>query len=161
LIIFSTSSTAYVGITLLVLISTISAMTEIVFIRRVRIRDLSILVICLILFMIALGIYLYDENVYDPFRDLIQSMVFNKADSESGQERSYWNEVGLKNLVDTYGLGVGMGSSRTSSWIVSVLSQLGIFGTILFAVLFAEILNGSGRIRVSGQPEVYALISST
>jgi hypothetical protein len=159
LIIFSTSSTAYVGICFLTLIAIIPVVIKILT-GRIGFQDLFLFGSVLTVIVIALGLYLYNEHLYDPFRDLIQTTIFEKADSESGQERAYWNEVGLKNFIDTYGVGIGMGSSRTSSLVVSVLSQLGILGTLLFVGLFLTILNGAGNIRVSGQREVYALISS-
>jgi O-antigen ligase len=42
-------------------------------------------------------------------------------------------------LLDTGGLGVGLGSSRASSWLLAVLSQLGVLGTILLGILVLEI----------------------
>jgi O-Antigen ligase len=159
LIIFSTSSTAYAGISFLALIATISIVIRVLR-AKIEIQDIILFCLLLIAIVIALGLYLYDEHLYDSFSDLIQAAIFDKAGSQSGQERSYWNKVGLENFVDTYGLGIGMGSSRTSSLLVSVLSQLGIIGTLLFAGLISVIFNGAGKIRVSGQAEVYALISS-
>jgi hypothetical protein len=159
LIIFSTSSTAYVGLCFLALIAIIP-LTIKMLTGRIKSKDLLLFSLVLTVIVIALGLYLYDEHLYDPFLDLIRATIFEKADSDSGQERAYWNQVGLQNFIDTYGVGIGMGSSRTSSLVVSVLSQLGIFGTFLFVGLFSTILNGAGNIRVSGQTEVYALISS-
>jgi hypothetical protein len=159
LIIFSTSSTAYIGTCFLMLVACVSIGRN-VLCKQFHYGDLIIFLALIAMTAICLCLYLCDEHLFDPFYDLIHESIFNKANSASGQERSYWNEVGLSNFIDTYGLGVGMGSSRTSAWFLSVLSQLGVFGVFLFAGLFAAILNGAGRVRVPGQPEVYALISS-
>jgi hypothetical protein len=49
-------------------------------------------------------------------------------------ERMSWNLQGLANLVDTFGLGVGLGSARVSSFIVTLLANLGLPGTLLYGL---------------------------
>jgi hypothetical protein len=159
LLLFSTSTTAYVGLAVLVSFAAISVCSTF-FTGRMKFHDLLLFTMLLLVSASGLGLYLYNENLYEPLRDLIQTMVFEKANSDSGQERSYWNEISLQNFIETYGLGIGMGSSRSSSWFVSVLSQLGIFGALLFGAILAAIFNGAGSIRVSCQSEIYALVTS-
>ncbi|MFZ0418042.1 MAG: hypothetical protein WAM04_08045 [Candidatus Sulfotelmatobacter sp.] len=43
-------------------------------------------------------------------------------------------------LVNTYGLGVGLGSSRPSSLIMTLLSTVGIVGTTLFAIVLYRVI---------------------
>jgi hypothetical protein len=159
LLAFSTSSTAYAGLTALAILAFASIAARDL-ICGIKSQDIILfLMLSTVIFVLA-GFYLHDEHIYDPFSKLIREMIFEKADSMSGQERSYWNRVSFESVFETYGLGVGMGSSRSSSWLVSVLAQLGLIGALLFGALWAAILNGAGHIRVSGEREIYALISS-
>ncbi len=151
LLVFSTSSTAYVGLAFLAFFAAMSIGSTLLS-AKAKVQDLLLFAMLLALIATALGIYLYSAKLYDPFVDLIQAMIFEKAESSSGQERSYWNYISLQSFLDTYGFGIGMGSSRSSSWLVSVISQLGLLGTLLFGVLSAAIFHGAGNIRVS-RPE--------
>jgi hypothetical protein len=87
-----------------------------------------------------------NDRVLDPVLRLFDTMVVNKVTSASGEERAYWNYRSLQSLYDTAGLGIGLGSSRASSWIIAVLSQLGIAGSLMFGVLIAAIVR-SGHLR--------------
>jgi hypothetical protein len=159
LLIFSTSSTAYVGLAFLSLLAAVPMGATFVT-GKIKVQDLLLFGALLIVIACALAAYLYSAKLYDPFADLIRTMVLEKSNSSSGQERSYWNYVSLQSFLETYGLGIGMGSSRSSSWLVSVISQLGLVGTLIFAALTAAIFHGVGSIRVCGQAEIYALASS-
>ena len=55
---------------------------------------------------------------------------------------AYWNYQSLQSVYDTLGLGIGLGSSRASSWIIAVISQLGIIGSILMGLLVLELVRG-------------------
>jgi hypothetical protein len=93
----------------------------------------------------VVAISVYDEKVLEPIVHLIDTAIVDKSSSESGQERAYWNVKSLQNFVDTLGLGIGFGSSRASSWPVAVLSQLGLLGSLMMAMLLAVIARGLGR----------------
>jgi hypothetical protein len=56
--------------------------------------------------------------------------------SDSGVERSSWNQAALQSFFDTYGFGFGNGSGRASSFIIAVLANLGLIGTALFIMFF-------------------------
>jgi hypothetical protein len=88
-------------------------------------------------------------------------MIVNKVASTSGEERAYWNYRSLQSLYDTAGLGIGLGSSRASSWIIAVLSQLGIAGSLMFGVLIAAIVR-SGHLRGAEDidPEIRSVVLS-
>lgn len=157
LLIMSTSSTAYVGcaaLSVFALLSTARAAC------RDRLKPQDLLLVCgaLAVLALVLGCYLYNPAFFAPFLDLLQAMVFDKATSSSGQERAYWNMRSLLSFLDTFGLGVGLGSSRSSSWAVSVLSQLGLIGSLMMALLLASLLRGMGRLRARpGEAPLFAL----
>jgi hypothetical protein len=98
-------------------------------------QDLLLLASVWLGLIVALSLYLFDEQFFDPFVRLFEAMVLNKSASGSAEERLYWNVQSLQAFLDTFGLGVGLGSSRASSWPVAVVSQLGIVGALLMAAL--------------------------
>ncbi len=159
LLVLSTSSTAYVGLAAIGAVAALS-MGLPLFLRRIMISDLSLLIGLLALLAGAVGLFLIDEHAYDPFANLIDTMVFNKAHSESAFERGYWDELGIRAFFDTYGLGTGMGTSRPSSSAIAVISQLGVFGSALLAALIVAVLKGAPRIYAPEQFETYALAAA-
>lgn len=100
------------------------------------------------------------KDIFAPFVHLMDSMVFNKAASASGQERAYWNIKSLQALIDTSGLGVGLGSSRASSWPIAVASQLGVVGGVMIAMLLLVVFKGMGHLGQYVDPETNAVVSS-
>lgn len=143
LLAFSTSSTAYASLAVIAVLFAASA--GLAALRgRLEIKDVLVFVLVWIALAAGLFAFLLDESLFDPFLSLVDETLFNKATTASGLERAYWNEVSLQAFLDTFGLGTGMGSSRASSWIVAVVSQLGIVGALLFLLLVAELVCGFG-----------------
>jgi hypothetical protein len=143
LLILSTSSTAYVASAIL-LVFVLASITGAALRDRLRKQDVLLLVGALVALGVVIGIVLNNERVLDPFWRLLDTMVINKASSSSGEERAYWNYRSLQSVIDTAGLGIGIGSSRASSWIIAVMSQLGIVGTLMMGFLTVEIIRGVG-----------------
>lgn len=140
LLMLSTSSTAYVGIGL-ISIPLFASILKSTLRGRILKQDLFLLSCGIAMILLAIAISLYNPRVLDPFWDLLNSMVLNKASSSSAQERTYWNIRSLQSFSDTGGLGIGLGSSRAASWAVAVISQLGIIGLVLIALMTACIVN--------------------
>jgi hypothetical protein len=106
-------------------------------------------------------IFVLNERLFDPVLDLVQTTILDKPYSESGVERAYWNAKSLQAFVDTNGLGIGMGSSRSSSWMISVLAQLGIVGTFAILALVLIVLRSmSGLVPTAETAEIFAFASS-
>ena len=79
--------------------------------------------------------------------EFFNSMVGEKITSDSGQERSSWNNYGLQTIVNTLGLGAGLGSVRTSSFLVGVPANIGILGAVLFGMFFLRLFRpGKARL---------------
>ena len=76
-----------------------------------------------------------DQELYKRLYDYIDLTVLTKSTSQSGIERGAWNQYGILNFFDSYGLGVGLGTSRTSSLAITLLSNVGVPG-IVFFILF-------------------------
>jgi hypothetical protein len=159
LTILSTSSTAYVGLPLLCLPVAFSMLAS--FLRgRVEREEILIGVLMVLGVAVVMAACLYRADALDPFVRLINSTIINKADSASGHERAYWNLKSLQSFADTSGLGVGFGSSRASSWPIAVLSQLGLFGSLMLAMLLGVLARGLGGVEQWVAPETAAVAMS-
>lgn len=159
LLLLSTSSTAYVGLAIVsvpVVFSIVKSLAS----GRLRVGEALLIALLPPLLLSAIAASLFYPHFFDPVLQLVDNTVINKVTSASGQERSYWNYKSLQSFFDTGGLGVGLGSSRASSWPIAVLSQLGLFGTAMMTVLLAMLVRGvrGGRGRID--PEVDAIASS-
>jgi len=159
LTILSTSSTAYIGLTLLCIPVAFSMLVSVL---KGRVEREEILITALMVMGVVaiMGISLYHTEALDPFVRLINSTIIDKADSASAHERTYWNVKSLQSFLDTSGLGVGFGSSRASSWPIAVLSQLGLFGSLMMAILLGVLVSGMGRMRKWVDPETDAVVTS-
>jgi len=91
-----------------------------------------------------------DEEAAKPLRNYLDELIFNKSISASGIERASWNTFALQNFFDSYGLGVGLGTARTSSFPLALLSNVGVPGSIFYLFFVASAL---GRRR--GTPRTF------
>lgn len=155
----STSSTAYAGLAVLCIPVAFSIGRSFLA-GRTRVSDLLIVALFLVVATAMMAIVIYSHNVSASFGHLIDQTIVNKSDSASGKERAYWNYKSLEAFVDTYGLGVGMGSSRASSWPIAVVSQLGVVGAVILAGLLGLLLTGLGKLAPHVDPRTRAIVSS-
>lgn len=96
-------------------------------------RDLGLelsLVFAAIIFVCLL--VLIKPGLLDPLIAMIDEIVLKKSSSSSFEERSLWTAVSWQALLDTYGLGVGMGGTRASNSVVAVLSNTGFLGGLCY-----------------------------
>lgn len=77
-------------------------------------------------------IVMFKPALLDPIIDMINAMVMNKTQSSSYEERSMWTTVSWQALIDTWGLGVGVGGTRTSNFAAAVFSNTGVIGGLLY-----------------------------
>jgi hypothetical protein len=160
LLLLSTSSAAYAGVAVMA-IPAFALIVGAAIRDRLTLADMLIVGGGIVAFILVFAVYVLDEQSVAPFIELFEEMVLNKAESSSAKERFYWNATSLASFPDTYGLGIGMGSSRSSSWIISVISQLGFIGTLLISVLVYVLFTGIGRRRSDpNENNINALSSS-
>jgi hypothetical protein len=143
-LIFSTSSTAAVGLAAMLMIS----YSETLFfgMRRLPTSQMTFFLVGAPIVFAILGcaIALNEESsayVYN----LLDTTVFSKLSSSSGEERSSWNFQAWQVFIDTFGFGAGNGSMRTSSFPLAVIANLGVIGATLFALFFAGIFFGGNN----------------
>jgi hypothetical protein len=140
----ATSTTAYVGLAALLsfvyLELLIKAMIRpLTFQMRVFLFGAPLL-----LAIVAIAIALNDS--YSEYvQNLLDTFLFSKLSSASGEERSAWNRQALESFIDTVGFGFGNGSGRASSFPIAALASLGLFGTALFSMFFVGLFFGSSR----------------
>lgn len=159
LLILSTSSAAYAGFAIVAPFAGLSILLSALRGRLTR-RDILLFALGWLALTAALFLYLYSERLFDPFVRLFESMILNKAMSSSAQERLYWNTVSMQAFLDTGGVGIGLGSSRASSWVVAVISQLGAVGLLLMSCLVGLLLwDLVSSKRASEDPYTRALVS--
>jgi hypothetical protein len=160
LLVLSTSSTAYGSIAILSVFLAAAILRSSAE-NGLRRRDAALVGVAAAGAIIILFVAVISPSVFGSFFDLVYGSIFEKTGSSSGVERAYWNARSLDAFVATYGLGIGIGSSRASSWIVAVLSQLGVVGTGLITILTLIIIrgmHGSGKGR--GEAEVVAIANA-
>jgi len=143
LLVLSTSSTAYVAGAILAML-TLASITSAALRDRLLKQDLLLLVAACAALIVIVGIILHNDRLLDPIWRLLDTMVFDKTSSASAEERAYWNYRSLLSVYDTAGLGIGLGSSRASSWVIAVISQMGIFGSLVLGLMTFKILRGVG-----------------
>jgi hypothetical protein len=73
--------------------------------------------------------------IFFVFGDTLLSLYDNKMSSDSGMIRSWSNYLSLSALSDSYFLGLGLGSNRASSLLLTILTSVGVIGFILFVVV--------------------------
>jgi len=71
------------------------------------------------------------------FHQLLSDILWYKSQSHSGQERHSTILVALDVAMQSFGLGVGLGSNRPSGMLFYIVSNIGIPGSILIVGLIS------------------------
>jgi hypothetical protein len=138
-LLFSTSTTAYVGLAAFLLVSYLQILF--VALRKRFTFQMSIFVFVVPIALASLVIMIAMNDAYwSSLQDLLNTFVLDKMSTDSGIERSSWNRQAWQNLFDTFGFGVGNGSVRASSFPVAVVASLGIVGATMYAMFFIKVL---------------------
>lgn len=143
----STSSAAYVALVVFIGVYAIYGIaTRIGSVLSKQIVITAILGVLLVWHAMIL-IYAAYELV-EPVTAFLNEILFDKLGSDSGVERMSWNAQALRNLMDTWLIGAGLGSGRASNWLLSSLGSVGVPGTGLFVVFLISVFGM--RVRPSG-----------
>lgn len=137
LIVLSTSSTGLAGAPLMLLLLYATAIIYLVQGRAGR--DAALFAIYApVIGLAAVLFLLLDPTATAKVLGYVDLVVLNKAESDSGVERSLWNVVSFQNFLDSCGLGVGLGTARASSFAVALLATVGVPGVFFFTVFAWE-----------------------
>lgn len=90
--------------------------------------------------LVSLFVLLAMPDLLDSVASYLDEILFSKLESHSGRERFMWNAVAYQVFIDTGGWGAGLGSARASSYLLVLLSNVGLLGTALFVIFIGSIL---------------------
>lgn len=137
-ILMATSSTGYVALGLYATGLVALRLPHVLAPSALRLwRSLAILGLLGLVVLAAAA--LFRQGAADKLLHFFNTVLGQKLQSSSGMERMQWNLQGLRNLVDSYGLGVGLGSTRASSYLIMLLANLGVIGTLLYAAFVWQV----------------------
>jgi len=88
----------------------------------------------------------------------VESTVNEKLSSSSYEVRSGADARSYEVFLDTFGMGVGLGSGRASSFLPTLLSTTGLLGTLLLAAAIAMLIHRGATVRAY-RPVVWALVT--
>ncbi|MBN3766807.1 hypothetical protein G3O01_38785 [Burkholderia sp. Ac-20365] len=139
LLLMSTSGTAYVGLAGYMCVQVFSRPGRVTPDAVERQQRMWIIAACAGV-LGTLYVILFMPGVAKALADFVDATVMNKAGSDSGVERMSWNTQGVINFIETYGVGVGLGSIRASSFPVVVLANLGAVGVFCYGMFLGKAL---------------------
>ena len=139
LAVFSTSSTAYLGLAVLAAVYAVNWVRRAILSSSLGQSGLVMeLLVGLGVAATLLVIWIINPKLFDPLINLVEEQIFNKPLSSSFYERSFWNTTAWNAVLSTWGLGVGFGSTRTSNWFAAVVSNAGLLGAVFMALFLVQ-----------------------
>jgi hypothetical protein len=136
----STSSAAIVCVGVFLVLALVDWLWHDVAQRKTPLTKTALLWGC-VLSLVALFLS-FQPRLLSELSDIFSHMVLYKKESESYEERTMWTTVSLEALQDTYGLGVGVGGTRTSSFLAALFSNTGVLGGLFFMAFLLKALLG-------------------
>jgi hypothetical protein len=150
----STSSTAYAGLITLILVLMARPVMRILLARLGAAprrgrgdagqRRKILLVVGLLLAPVGVWAVL-PAALLQQYQHLIDLVLFQKIGSESYIERSAWTHAAFGAFQATGGIGVGIGSVRSSSWYANILASTGVAGVGLLMAGVALVVFSPAR----------------
>src|SRR5262249_14617011 len=126
----STSSTAYVSISAYMLFVAIRFVLG-PWVMPAR-KQLALIAIALAATTLVMAAFVFMPDIATKARPVLALMTTEKLQSGSGIQRSFWARQGLSVFVNSYGLGIGAGSFRSSSVLTAILGSMGVVGAVTF-----------------------------
>jgi hypothetical protein len=157
LLLLSTSTTAYVALFLLgsiVLVDTALGTLR----RRVPKRVATLVILGLCIAALFVSVVSFELEIGHRVAVFLESSVFGKMESSSGLERTSWNRQAWQCFLSSYGLGVGTGSTRSSSLLFVLLSNAGLPGTLLFVIFIGYCVRGTRSLQPGARAAAYAIV---
>lgn len=149
--IISTSSAGYVAIGVVIVLilldwfSRTAGVARGAMVRRGMRREMLVGISVLAAVVAAL---LIAPSVFNPVVERVQSSVFAKTKTDSYVERSEWTSVSLSAALSSRLLGVGVGSTRSSNYLVALLASTGLPGLLLYAGFIVSVFKERIRIQL-------------
>jgi hypothetical protein len=96
-------------------------------------------IIGLVFLIVLLIIVAARSDLFDPLANLVTEVILNKPLTSSYYERTHLNDVAWGAVATTWGLGVGLGSTRTSNIIAAIVSSTGVIGAALIGLFLIRL----------------------
>jgi hypothetical protein len=159
-LVFSTSGTAYAGLLVY------SAILSGGLLRRAAKGHTTprlawALVAAPLLLAVGQFVVLFDAALLANVGQFFSETVLQKMESDSGQERGSWNAAAWHNFLDTYGLGLGLGSVRTSSFLLTLLSNLGAIGSLFYLLFLSSLFRTPKRVLHGSSPDEWVIVRAS
>lgn len=159
LLLLSTSSTGYVVLLLLVVGWLVIQLLRFAGNKASRRRYL---VLSMLAGASALAVvYALTPAPFEPVLRLFELTVTNKMEGDSGNERAAMNEQAFTNFLETDLLGAGVGGATASSFVLVLLSNVGLPGAILFTLMVGSLLAFSRPPATGSNPADEAVATAT
>jgi hypothetical protein len=139
LVVLSTSSTGLAGTPLVLVLLYMTLMLRGGFHPSRPFSSAAALGAPIAVVAVTLAVLLNDAAA-ETVRSYFDLLIFSKSSSDSGVERSSWNTYAIQNFFDSLGLGVGLGTVRTSSFPIALVSNVGVLGTAFYLLFIASAL---------------------
>jgi hypothetical protein len=147
-LIFSTSTTGYVGLSALLAIAYLECLIR-TLTGRASIQTVVFVGVLPLVISISVIALALNDAYWLYIKDLLNTMVLNKMSTDSGVERTAWNKQALMSFFDTSGFGAGIGSLRASSFLIAVPASIGVIGAVTYGAFLFCVLFGRERCRES------------
>jgi hypothetical protein len=143
-ILMCTSTTAYIAGLFVLCILVLFSMKRLLG-GRAGVPHTSFLIVTLFIVPCVIVTIMQMPDVSNSITELVDATFTDKLESQSGEERTSWNTLALISFVETSTFGAGLGTVRASSFIAALLSNVGLCGTLLFAVFLYSLLTAARR----------------
>lgn len=136
-LICSTSSTAYLS---LAVYAAIIVARLLLFPNFISFRKfISLALFCFTSVLLVCLLMALKPALAETLLKLLERMTLAKANSNSGLQRAFWARQGLTAFQTSYGLGIGVGSFRSSSFFTAIIGSVGIIGSAAFLAYMTRI----------------------
>lgn len=78
------------------------------------------------------ALFLLQPALIDRIAFILDDLLVSKTTSSSFEERNMWTRTAWEAFVSSWGLGIGVGSSRASNFWVALASNTGLLGVVLY-----------------------------
>ncbi len=144
----STSTTAFLGLFLFVCVAVLDVAAARISLFTRKFSSGQVTILALVFAGLGLGGIVASTN-WAEISYILQNTVLQKSESTSFQQRSFADLMAVQIFVETYGVGIGLGSHKANSLLLTLLSNTGLVGVVLFGAfvwpLLRQIPAGAGR----------------
>lgn len=131
LVVMSTSSTGLAGAPVVMLLLYLTGL-QLALMYGLHGHSLFFMLMAPLCVLAVVLLVAIDSTTWNQIYDYVNLVVLDKASSSSGVQRGGWNDIAWENFTQSYGLGVGLGTVRTSSLLYALLAGVGIPGAFFY-----------------------------